>query len=819
MEDKTSPIVSIQLWVSAGSVDEKDEEAGFAHFLEHLTFRSKDIAKRVEDLGGDINAYTTLDRTVYYLSIPSNYYEIGIKVLSDIFYATEFSEESFITEKDVILEEMKRSYDDPQREIFKFFFESTLKDHPARRPVIGYEETIKTSKKQAITQFYNSFYRNDRAYLVVVGNINKDEVLKAIGRYFNINKSSLINSEIITEKKIDHNYGVFIKKKNVNSCYLMLGFPTPNIYSDDIPKIDVLSYLYGESSTSLLNEVLKEKKQLVNYVYSYQLSTKDLGFFIIQSNFSCKNTDNVIEEITNLLFKEDLPISDNNLKKVLKNYETSYLFSREKYEDIARDIGHSYFYFKDPEYSKKYIELIKKVSKEDIKKAKKKYLHPERLSLSLLVPNQVDEKDLKERARLIIEKNKAYISREVKNTIQLKNGIRLSYYKKDNSNTFSINLSSLAGSRMEEIDEAGLSYFVASAALRGTNNKTYKDILEEIESIGGKLGAYSTKNLTGINGQFLKEDFEKAVALIADIITNFNPPKAEIEKVRKLILEEIKRKKERPTNVLRELYFSEVFKDTIFSYPTEGVEDTINRFSENDVKRMFFNIFSPDKIHIALSGDLPDNYLDIMNKYFEPLTQVGPKKPINIYPSKKINNVTLSSNFNQSHIMVGFIIPGIRSDLRHKFHLLSQILSNQSGRLFTNLRDQKGLAYTVGSFIFEFPEVSLFNLYIGTSPEKVETSKKGLMEEINDIFINGISEEELNKAKNQIIFNYSQLMQKSSDIASTLTQNHIFFDNPFHFNNFLEEIRNVDIASFTKDIRGYFLEEKAFFIILDGKQI
>lgn len=818
-DDKLSPIVSMQLWVGTGSVNEKEDEAGFAHFLEHLTFRSKDIAKRIEDLGGDINAYTTLDRTVYYLTLPKDYYEEGLKVLSDIFYSTEFTEQSFDTEKDVILEEMKRSYDDPQREIYKTFFEKTLKNHPAKRPVIGYEDTIKNAEKNAIISFYKNFYTNDNSFLVIVGDLTTQEELeKNILKYFKHKKFSGHTTTKTTKEEVRVNTGLHIKKKNIKSCYLMAGFLTPDIYSEDVPAIDVLSYIYGESPNSILSEELKEKKQLVNYIYSYQLSMKDAGFFIIQANFSCKNIEPVTEELTKKLFSEELKIDSKNLKNVLRNYETNYLFSREKYDEIARDFGYSFFYFKDPDYSKKYIELIKKVSIEDIRNVKKKYISPQKISLILLLPEEINEDEITNKINNYIIKTDSNRSNKAEEVIKLSNGINVSLYRKRGTNFFSINIASLAGMRLEEHNLAGLSYFVSSSILRGTKNKKYKEILQEIESMGGSLSGYSTKNVTGITGKFLTEDFEKSLALISDLLANFNPPKDEIEKVKKLTLEEIKRKKEKPTSVLRDLYFSEVFKGTTFALPTEGTEETITKFDENNVKEMFFNIFSPEKLYISLAGDIPDNYLEILRRYFESLPIYKKSKPKTIYPIKEIKSVIEKSKFNQSHIMLGFKIPGINSSLRANFHLLSQILSNQSGRLFVNLRDKKGLAYSVGSFIFEFPEASFFNLYIGTSPEKVETAKIGLINEIKDLFFSGITDDEIKKAKNQIIFNYSELMQKSSDISSTLVQNHIFFDNPFHFKNFIDEIKQIDANNFINQIKDYFKDENAFFIVLNGKE-
>jgi len=813
-QDRTSPLISLQLWVSVGSTSEEDDEAGFAHFLEHLAFRSKDIAKRIEQLGGDINAYTSLEKTVYHLTIAREHLEEGLKVLADIFYATEFTEESFLVEKEVILEEMKRSYDSPQREIYKTFFEIALKDHPARRPVIGYEETIKQATTEKLYNFYNRFYVPENSFIVAVGDIKISEFIHLAQKLFSKEKTFQRHFKKHFTETFSAETKFFIKEKDISSCYLMVGFPTPGISSKEVPVIDVLSYIYGESSTSVLNDELKEKKELVNYIYSHQLSLKELGFFIIQSNFPCKNSSQVIEELSRILFEKPLNIEETSLKKVLKNYEANYYFSREKYSDIARDMGSSYLYFKDPDYSKKYIDLIRNVSKKELLNVKDQLIKPEKMTLVLLVPHTIDKTNLYENISSTLKSLKKQEEQNITTTI-LKNGIKIVAQKRTGQPTFAINLAALAGQRVEEIP--GLSYLVASTFLRGTKNKSYKKIIEEIEMMGGSLNAYSTKNITGVSGVFLQEDFEKAITLITEILKEYNPKKEEIDKVKRLISEEIKRKKEKPTSMLKDIYFSNIYYGTSFANPTEGDQESLSNINQTDLIKAFYKIFSPQNLHIGISGHIPDNYLEILKKFFESIPTENTPVLKNIYPNPLRNEVYEISQFNQTHLLIGFIIPPLNSPLRANFHILTNILSNQSGRLFVNLRDKKGLAYSLGAFIFEFPEASLLNLYIATSPEKTETAKKELLKELKNIIREGITEEELTKAKNQIIFNMAENLQKNSNVVTTYLQNYIFFNNPLNHIKFQEEIKKVELKNLIEPIKEFLNPDKAIFVVLKGK--
>jgi len=815
-KDNTIPLLVMQLWVQHGSVDEKDNEAGFAHFLEHLTFRSKDIAKRIEDLGGDINAYTSLDRTVYYLTIPSEHMEVGLRVLYDIFQETNFDEKSFEEEKKVILEEMKRGYDNPQRMLYQKFFETALEKHPARRPVIGYEETIVHAKVKEVENFYKSHYTTSSSFLVIIGDFERTLLEKKVEEVF----GKVASSVNISEKKrfIEKDYNkpkISYKTMNVNSCYVMMGVPAPDIYSPFTPPMDVLSYLIGESPNSMLNIRLKEELQLVNYVYSYQMNLRDLGFFVVQANMSCENVEKTVDELLKILFKDRLDIEKEKLRKVIRNYESNYYFSKEKLSDRASDIGNSYHFFRDVDYSKKYIEAINKVDVGALKQVKERFFNPEKLIFTIVLPEK--EKKVAEKASKKIE-NFLLQKKEFK-SFKLSNGLQVYVNYRRQVPTLGISIVSLAGTRVEDKSTAGLSNFTISNLLRGTKKHNYKEIQERIEQIGGSLSGFSTKNLSGIKGKFLSKDFEEAIDIISEILNEFDPPYEEIEKTRRLIIADIKKKRESPNRILRDLYFKAMFGDTPPGLPTEGLEETISKFNKQDVTRHFKKIFNPANMVLTLSGDLPEDIEPILEKKLgilkaEDTSFCSIKRP---NPLKKF--VEESHEYNQSHIMIGVPVPGMVSSENINFQVLATILSNQSGRLFVNLRDKEGLAYSLGAFLYNFPESSLFTLYMGTSPEKIERAIKGMKEELKKIIEEGFDESELEKAKRKLLTDQQESMQDNLDYAMTISQNALIYNNPLYHRDFSEKVKKITKTEILKSIEKWIDESKLITVVVHGKHL
>lgn len=809
--DDTTPLVAMQLWVKHGSTSETEKEAGVAHFLEHLTFRSKDIARRIEFLGGDINAYTSFDKTVYHLTLPKRYWEEGLKVLQDILFTTTFNDKSFAEEKKVILEEMKRSYDSPQKLIYNLFFETALKSHPAKRPVIGYETTIKGVTLPEVEDFYKRFYTPANAYLVVVGDFD-DQLINTASSYFGIEVTT--NKNYLPQTFVEkHERTVAVKSGNVASCYLMLGMTTPDIKDPNVPAIDVLSFIYGESATSLLKERLKEQKQLVNYVYSYQMSMKDIGFFAVQANFSCEKTANVLSELANLLFNEKVSFTPEALKKSIKSYQSNYLFSRERYSDIATDLGNSYLYYADPDYSKKYISEIQKVNIADLESVKKNFLNPSKITAVMITPANYKSEAESALKNTFLTKTTDQMKQYI-----LPNGVKLILKQKDNVPTFGFNVLSLAGSRIEDKKNAGLSSFTLSCLLRGTKNMGYKDIVAKIEALGGSISGFSTKNLSGIKGKFLSDSFYEAIEILGDIINNFSPSAEEVEKVKKFVIADIHKKKESPSRLLKDIFFSTVYPDSPLGFPIEGFEQTVANFDAKTIKTHFRKLFSPDNLVVVFSGNLPDDAYHKISSILSKLESTSQRtSSTNLVPSLNEKENSLDTEFNQTHILIGFPVPGLRSQERPYLQLLSYILSNQSGRLFTKLRDEEGLAYALGSFMFESPESSLFNLYIGTSPEKAERAKQGLLEELEKTFNNGITEEERQKAVNQIVTEIIQSLQENVDISSVYANNMLFFDDPLYYQKYQEKLLSIKTAEIIEHLKNYFKRENAVTAVIKGK--
>ena len=189
-ENHAAPVVALQVWIKIGSADERDEEAGMCHFIEHMIFKGtekrkvREMAREIESLGGSINAYTSYDETVYHVTLASRYAEVGLDILADAIQHSVFDTAEFEKEREVVLEEIRMGEDAPGRRIFKQTMGTVFRKHSYRRPIIGYESTIGRITRDQMLRFFRRWYVPNRMVFVAVGDFDRFDMERKVKEVF-----------------------------------------------------------------------------------------------------------------------------------------------------------------------------------------------------------------------------------------------------------------------------------------------------------------------------------------------------------------------------------------------------------------------------------------------------------------------------------------------------------------------------------------------------------------------------------------------------------------------------------------------------------
>ncbi|MGZ3708760.1 MAG: M16 family metallopeptidase, partial [Bdellovibrionota bacterium] len=255
-----APVAATYWWVRTGSADEAPKEAGFAHFLEHMLFKDAaaketgkastgKMARAIESMGGDINAYTSFDQTVYHVTCAAHHWEKVIDNFGMMAKPQKFLRDDFEREREVILEELRKNEDSPGRQLFQTLFSSTFKKHPYGKPVIGYVKTLKAAKVGELDSFYRRNYVSGRMGLILVGPIEgreghrRKQILKALEKRFGasvIPKRESPRPPRKHEEELRKDAALVTKNFDVKMPGMSFSFRVPDLKHPDVPALDLL---------------------------------------------------------------------------------------------------------------------------------------------------------------------------------------------------------------------------------------------------------------------------------------------------------------------------------------------------------------------------------------------------------------------------------------------------------------------------------------------------------------------------------------------------------------------------------------------------
>lgn len=298
--------VSIGVWVLTGTRDEAEQDIGISHFVEHLVFKGTkkrnayQIAKSLESLGGDLNAYTTREYTNYHCLVLKEDWKTGLEVLSDLVCNMQISKKDFELEKKVILQEIAMSDDSPEEIIYDYLFEGVYKNHPLGRQILGKSETIEKMTQKRVFEFYRRFYQGRNLIISAAGPIDHDQFVIECQKLFRTRKKF---TEVSKRRAPRWNLSRRLYEKEMEQAHILVSFPTTCFHDEFRFEAYILNALLGGGMTSKLFQAIREKQGLAYTVYSSLNTNIDSASITIYAGTDTKNVKKVIDIISETLLK------------------------------------------------------------------------------------------------------------------------------------------------------------------------------------------------------------------------------------------------------------------------------------------------------------------------------------------------------------------------------------------------------------------------------------------------------------------------------------------------------------------------------------
>lgn len=779
-EVKNNPIVTIDTWIKTGSIDEEDSNNGVAHFLEHLFFKGTkthepgEFDKILETKGAITNAATSKDFTHYYITIPSKDFDLAMDLHGDMILHPLIPRKEMEKERKVVLEEISKDLNSPTKIMQDNLNSMLYTTHPYKRKVIGRSDVIETITRDQVLSFYNKNYSPSNMVTVIIGDVDANHAIEKTKEAFNAEYKKQTKTIYTKEAPLTKQQKK-VEYLDTESGYMVIGFRGTPIDDKDSYALDVLATILGDGRSSVLNQVLKEKKRIAFSVDAGNSTFRDDGIFYISANYEptkCKIVqDTIFNEIEKI---QKNGVTDDQLKLAKNIIERSTYYSRESITNIATEIGYTMALTNDIKFYDTYLDNIKNVSKEDVKKVAEKYLGINRSAVSIVLPKSAKEVPVASLTQQAPSTAELVSENAQTQKYKLSDGATMLYTPNNVNDIIAISIYAKGGQLAEQ--KAGTANLTATAMMRGTKNYTSLELSQVLEDNGIKIQPSASADAFVINVLTTKDEYDKTLELLNEVVNNATFEDYEIDKVKTEKLNTIKRNKDVPLQRAIEEYRDLIYQNSPYSISSKILEKNIPNITKEDIINYYNSIFAPKNLVISINGNIDkDKTIQDLNNIFKPkeniknfdFAQYNSKIPTVTTPRQTIQKVPTTET---AWILLGWQTNGV---LNEKDYATLQVIdsllgSGMSSRLFKDLREQEGLAYQLGSGYSPNVLRGSFLLYIGTNPQTLDKAKSGLFAEITRLKTEYVGDKELQDAKEKLLGNYVIGLETNLDKASNI---------------------------------------------------
>lgn len=377
-EKNMSKSVAIEVMFKVGSNDESKEISGISHFLEHMLFEgtkkrknSRAIAIEIEKYGAEFNAYTSNERTAFFIKIINKRLDIALDILSDMVTNSLFNKKNIEKEKKVILKEINMVNDDPKQYQWILFQKNLFEKHPAKNPAYGTVKAVKNLNRNIIMDYYTKHYTPNNMVISVVGNVSN--IKEKISKYFGSLKPKKIAQRKKVAEPLQKRIKKFVEKRKIYSSYMVLGYKTVSRMHKDSYVLDVITSVLGKGQSGWIFEEIRNKHGLAYQVGVQNELEGDFGFFAVFAGLDKKNIGKA-KKIMLQQFRKLEKISKTELDEAKTYIEGNYTLSLEDNFALADNLAF-WEIIKTASLAGNYIKNIRKVKIKDIRRVSRKYLN------------------------------------------------------------------------------------------------------------------------------------------------------------------------------------------------------------------------------------------------------------------------------------------------------------------------------------------------------------------------------------------------------------------------------------------------------------
>lgn len=803
-EDHSAPVISVQGWVETGSIHEGEFlGSGLSHLLEHMVFKGTEsydggrLSELVHNSGGQWNAYTTFDRTVYYIDGVAQSWKTYLEVLAELIFKPTFPKDEFEKEKEVIRREIDMGVDDPDDQNSRLLYSTAFLYDARRHPVIGHLELFNSLSHEDMLLYHRRRYTSENVFLSVSGDFNTKEMLEHLNKIFSSIVRKPTSSPSLSVEPAQ--MGMRLRRENfsIPASKLNLAWQVPGLEHPDAPCFDLLSIILGVGRSSRLYRTAREELGLCHEISTWSMTPPQLGgLFGVSAIVETSNRDRLQEIIVSEVKKTSQEDLTDEISKAKRMVYSSQIKTLTTASGRATDLASNWNEARNLNFTKDYLEKISKIRVEDLHRVVQDFLSTkDNLSITSLDPVESEEKTTK-------KKNTKKQGEIVLSTLD--NGLTLVLQQDTRLPTISLTMASLTGLPSESYETSGKNALLARLFMKGTKQRSAEQIARSLDSLGASFGVSFGNNTTLGQASCLESDFRTTLEIVAEIMQNPLLPEDAINRERETMISSLKEQKEDPLSLAFLKTRSLIFGKNGYGLNGQGRQKSLSSLTRGQLLSHHRDYFSGANSVISIFGDIDlDATKDLAEKVFSKMP-IGERANIAEEQKPKRKNSEISLDKRQAVLVLGFEGASIHDEDHYALELIHNYCSDMAGPLFTKIREEKGLAYYVSATQFLGVHEGMFAFYLGTAPEQLAAAKDILLGEVNAISKEGIPKEKLDSVKNSWLSSYALGNQKITSRSRLSALDSLFGFAPDHSLQAEKKIQDLTSEQISEVANKYF---------------
>jgi len=824
LPEPSSSTVSMQIWLPAGSSSEKQGEHGLAHFLEHMVFKGSrnlgvgELASRVEGAGGDINAYTMSDAAYYYLTCLPESAESCLESLADAVWWPRLAQREMDRERGVILAEIDRSMDQPEQLLqYHLFHHAYGKNHPYGHSIMGSRRSVSRFASRDLRRFHRRRYDPSMSVVVISGNMPSQMAARVLKKKF---RTEIQNGnhrprekKLIDTPKLAPRFSApraFSLRGRSGLSHLEIAFTIPSFRHKDAPALDILVMILGMGESSRLYQDLCVETSLMYEVSAENFFSLGDGLLFLGGTSEPSTMVDSIEKILRVGkgIAGDFPPTADEMHRAHLNFMSDLEFRRESMGSYARMAGYAQLLAGSIRFLEDYLNCLLQVSPSDVRRVARRYFRPESITAGCLIPRQsgdwIDARKMKRaigrafsvpddemekkicqgpadtdgaspKVKLSVPKRK--VSRSYKKVFEssLPGGARLVALPGGSARVFAIRAIGLGGQRLEDEKYPGLHNLMSSVVARATCSMDSGELIERIEGLGAGLEGFSGRNSIGLSASSLSLAADEVMKLFIDVLTEPAFSSSDISQVLREIDAERRSDMDDLGHLSRIRGMALLYGVHPFGRHPLGHLRRLSRVEPRTLRRAWQRWMAPRNLVFGVAGDFDPGEVRwklcrLLKKWAAqaPSSRLPHSPVLPIPPMRGRKRRYTVEGAAQSHIQLSYLGANFYDLRRYALSILTAALGSQGGGLFWELREKRGLAYSVYASSEEALDPGPVSFYAATAPDAEEEALEILFCELDRVRKTGLGEDELERAKAFLVGEHLRTLQRAGARASDL---------------------------------------------------